>query len=130
MLSAWTSELGVSQGRIAPAGFTPSEGSFAFVLGNDLPGLLRRLEPGDFAELKQQADFGDAKLVRVRVRLRPPTRAPEGAAWKASIRIDGEQRAAVLLIPGRTRDLADMAVNVSKLSGTHELAFRLELAAV
>ena len=129
MLSAWTSELGVSQGRIAPAGFTPAEGSFAFVLGNDLPGLFRKLEVGDFAELKQQADFGDAKLVRLRARLRPPARTPDDAVWKASIRIDGEQRAAVLLIPGRTRDLADMAVNVSKLSGPHELAFRLELTA-
>jgi hypothetical protein len=33
-------------------------------------------------------------------------------------------------VPGRLRDRADLAANVSKLSGNHELAFRLEVVAV
>ena len=129
-LTAWNRELGMTQGRIAPAAFTPPEGTFAFVLGRDLPGLMQKLEVGDFVEVKQTADFGDANLVRLRARLRPPATVPAGVAWKASLRIDGGERASQLLVPGRTRDRVDLAANVSKLAGDHELGFRLELVAV
>lgn len=129
-LTAWNRELGTTQGRIAPATFTPPEGEFAFVLGCDFPGLAQKLNVGDFVEVKQTADFGDAKLVRFRARMRPPESVPEGVAWKASLRIDGAERASTLLLPGRTRNRVDLAANVSKLSGDHELAFRLALVAV
>jgi hypothetical protein len=129
-LTAWNRELGTTQGRIDPRGWTPPQGAFAFVLGRDLPGLRQALEVGDFAEVKQTADFGDAKLVRLRARMRPPREVPAGVAWKASLRIDGAERASQILVPGRTRDRIDLAANVSKLSGDHELSFRLELVAV
>ena len=129
-LTAWNRELGTTQGRIAPEAFTPPEGTFAFVLGRDLPGLAQRLNVGDFVEVKQTADFGDAKIVRFRARMRPPASVPAGAGWRASIHIDGAERAGALLVPGRTRDRVDLAANVSKLSGNHELAFRLALVAV
>ncbi len=129
-LTAWNRELGTTQGRIAPAAFTPPERTLAFVLGRDLPGLAHKLEVGDFVEVKQTADFGDAKIVRFRARMRPPESAPGGAGWRASIRIDGAEYASALLLPGRTRDRADLAANVSKLSGDHELAFRLAVVAV
>jgi hypothetical protein len=129
-LTAWDRELGTTQGRIAPAGFTPPEGAYAWVLGHDLPGLTQKLEVGDYVEVKQSADFGDAKLVRVRARLRPPSSVHSGLAWKSSLRIDGVERASALLVPGRTRDMLDLAANVSKLTGNHELAFRLELVLV
>ncbi len=127
-LTAWNRELGTTQGRIAPAGFVPPEGSFAFVLGRDLPGLVEKLAVGDYVEAAQSADFGDTQLVRLHARLRPPASIPPGVEWKASLRIDGAERALQLLAPGRTRDRVDLAANVSKLSGNHELAFRLELA--
>ncbi len=129
-LTAWNRELGGTQGRIQPSGFTPPEGTFAFVLGRDLPGLGQKLNLGDFVEVKQTADFGDATLVRLRARLRPPDSVPAGVAWRASLRIDGVARASALLEPGRTRDRLDLAANVSKLSGNHELGFRLEVVAV
>jgi hypothetical protein len=129
-LTAWNRELGTTQGRVQPQGFVPPQGEFAFVLGRDLPRLTQKLEVGDFVEVKQTADFGDAKLVRFRARLRPPTSVPAGVAWKASLRIDGGERTSQLLAPGRTRDRVDLAANVSKLAGDHELAFRLELVAV
>jgi hypothetical protein len=129
-LTAWNRELGTTQGRVEPQGFVPPQGEFAFVLGRDLPRLTQKLEVGDFVEVKQTADFGDSKLVRFRARLRPPTSVPASVAWKASLRIDGGERASQLLAPGRTRDRVDLAANVSKLSGDHELAFRLELVAV
>ena len=129
-LAAWNRELGTTQGRISPVGFAPPQGEFVFVLGRDLPGLRQKLDVGDFVEVRQTADFGDAKLVRFRSRMRPPESIPAGLAWKASLRVDGAERASALLAPGRTRDRVDLAANVSKLTGDHELAFRLELVAV
>jgi hypothetical protein len=129
-LAAWNRELGTTQGRLMPQGFTPPEGTFAFVLGRDLPGLAQKLALGDFVEVKQTADFGGSKLVRFRSRVRPPVTMPAGFGWKASLRIDGTERTSTMLTPGRTRDRFDLAANVSKLSGNHELAFRLELVAV
>ena len=129
-LTAWNRELGTTQGRVDPQGFTPPQGEFVFILGRDLPGLVQRLEVGDFVEVKQTANFGDTKLVRLRARMRPPASVPAGVAWKASLRIDGGERASALLVPGRTRDRVDLAANVSKLLGDHELGFRLELVAV
>jgi hypothetical protein len=129
-LTAWNRELGTTQGRVDPQGFTPPQGEFVFVLGRDLPGLQQRLEVGDFVEVKQTASFGDTKLVRLRARMRPPASVPAGVAWKASLRIDGGERVSTLLVPGRTRERVDLATNVSKLAGDHELGFRLELVAV
>ncbi len=129
-LTAFNRELGETQGRIRPSGFSAPEGTFAFVLGRDFPGLAQRLNIGDFVEVRQTAHFGDAKLVRVRARLRPPASTPVGIAWRASLRVDGDIRASALLEPGRTRERVDLAANVSKLSGEHELGFRLEVVAV
>jgi len=129
-LTAWNRELGTTQGRSRPALFTPPEGSFAFVLGRDLPGFFQKFNVGDFAEVKQTADFGDAKLVRFRGRIRPPQSLPGGIGWKASIHIDGGERVSTLLVPGGVRDRVDLAANVSSLSGNHELAFRLSVVAV
>ncbi|HYM98069.1 MAG TPA: phage tail protein [Candidatus Sulfotelmatobacter sp.] len=126
-LTAWTRELGATQGRIMPRGFVPPEGTFAFVLGRDLPGLTQRLVVGDFVEVHQTADFGGASFVRFRARMRPPAALPPGVAWRASVLVDGTERASAVLTPGRTRDRADLAADVSKLSGGHNLVFRLEL---
>ncbi len=129
-LRAWNRELGTTQGRIAPHGVAPAEGAYAFVLGRDLAGLVQKLAVGDHVEMRQTADFGDNKLVRLRARLRPPATMPAGVAWKVSLRIDGAERVSTLLLPGRARDRMDLGANVSRLTGNHELAFRLELVAV
>jgi len=115
---------------MAPGSYIPASGTFAFVLGHDLPGLAQKLAAGDHVEVRQTASFGDVKLVRVRARMRPPSSVPAGLAWRASLRIDGTERAGAALQPGQTRDRIDLAANVSKLAGDHELAFRLELVAV
>ncbi len=129
-LVAWNRELGTAQGRLAPQSYVPSSGTFAFVLGHDLPGLAQKLAVGDHVEVRQTASFGDTKLVRVRARMRGASSVPAGLAWRASLRIDGAERAGAVLEPGRTRDRIDLAANVSRLTGDHELAFRLDLVAV
>lgn len=52
-----TRDLGVAQGRIAPAGFTPV-GSYAFVLGTDVADAVDAFNVGDYVEVSQNADFG------------------------------------------------------------------------
>lgn len=53
-----------------------------------------------------------------------------GAAWKMSILVDDAVQFSTLGQRGKKVLTNDVAVNVSKLSGTHKLAFRLELVAL
>lgn len=126
-LTAWNRALGTAQGRIAPTAVTPPEGGFVFVLGSDEAGYFHKLKPGDFTEVIQSADFGDSKLLRAHVVIRPPAAIPSGLRWVLSTRIDGDEYARVEVAVGRERSLGDVAANVSKLTGEHQLAFRLTL---
>ncbi|MCL2726696.1 MAG: hypothetical protein FWD69_19935 [Polyangiaceae bacterium] len=125
-LTAFTSRLGRSQGRIA----TPNATSGAFVLGDDEPGRFFELAPGDHAEVTQETDLTDIMLVRALLRLRVPASTPSGLAWEASLIVDGTKCARMRARPGRERLVTDLAANVSKLSGLHILGVRLELVAV
>ena len=55
---------------------------------------------------------------------------PAGLAWEASVVVDGVKRSRMTCAPGRTRSITDLAANVSKLTGTHDVGVRLELVAV
>jgi len=122
--------LGTRQGRISPVGFTPTSGDFAFVLGSDADGDVHDFEIGDHAEVQQSVDVSAENFIRARLRLRNPSQLPAGVGWQASITIDGAPGATMLLADGRSRDRADMAANVSKLTGNHVVGLRLELVAV
>ena len=75
-VNAWNTRLGTEQGRIAPVNFTPTQGSFVFCLGNDLPGRLVRMKVGDFVENEQTADFGGSTLLRFNARTRGSLQLP------------------------------------------------------
>jgi hypothetical protein len=124
-LTAFTSRLGRGQGRLA----TPRAmgGDYAFVLGDDEPGRLFELAPGDHAEVTQETDLTSVMLVRALLRLRVPASTSAGLAWEASIIVDGNKLAATRARPGRERLVTDLAANVSKLSGLHTIGVRLEL---
>ena len=126
-LDAFRSRLGVGQGRIQPAGATPPSGDHVFVLGEDESGRIFELAPGDRAEVLQDADLTDVDLVRAHLRLRVQASLPEGLAWEVSIVIDGSKRARATCLPGRQREITDLAGNVSKLAGVRQVGVRLEL---
>jgi len=128
-LTPFTSRLGVGQGRIAPGGAPAHSGDHAFVLGEDAPGRIYTLAEGDHVEVLQETDLTDVDLLRAHLTLRTPADVPEGLAWEAQIVVDGAALARVAGRPGRTRDLTDLAANVSKLSGVHTIGVRLELIA-
>lgn len=124
-LTAFTSRLGRGQGRLATPKATG--GDYAFVLGDDEPGRLFDLAPGDHAEVTQDTDLTGVMLVRAFLRLRVPASMPAGFAWEASILVDGMKFARMQARPGRERLVTDLAANVSKLSGLHTIGVRLEL---
>ena len=125
--TAFDIALGRTQGRLQPEGFPPVTGEYAFVLGSDEPGHLCLLNSGDYSEVTQDVDCTGIDFVRVRLRLRTPASLPAGHFWEASLLVDGVKQASMVLDANRIRDRADMAGNVSKLAGTHPVAFRLEL---
>ena len=55
---------------------------------------------------------------------------PEFRAAEVAILVDGTKVATATCKPGCTRVVSDLAANVSKLSGLHTVAVRLELLAV
>ncbi|WNG39356.1 hypothetical protein F0U61_41100 [Archangium violaceum] len=128
-LTAFTSRLGRGQGRIRPANAAPASGDYLFVLGEDEPGRLFELAPGDFAELTQATDLTGVALLRAQLRFRVPASLPAGLTWEASLTINGVKYARAKGRPGRERLLTDLAANVSKLSGVHTVGARLELIA-
>lgn len=124
-LTAFTSRLGVGQGRV-PAVQT-SEGDHVFVLGERERGRFSGLAPGDRAEVTQSVDLTEVRFVRAALSLDVPESVPDGLAWEASIVVDGAKRAAARARRGRTRTLSDLAANVSKVTGVHLVGVRLEL---
>ncbi len=124
-LDAFCRNLGVTQGRVEVA-----PGELRFVLGELEPGRLFDLATGDFAEVVQTTDLTGITLVRVRLTLRAPAGIPAGSAWEASIVVDGAKLARIACESGRTRAITDLAANVSKLTGAHEVGVRLELVSV
>ena len=126
-LDAFTSRLGLGQGRIQPQGIIAPSGDYLIVLGDDEPGRFFELDAGDRAEMVQDTDLTSVDLVRAWLRLRVPASLPPGLAWEASITVDGTKAARVTCMPGRERLLTDLAANVSKLTGVHQVGVRLEL---
>ena len=122
--------FGTEQGRLSdPAGFTPPEGRFLFVLGSDVPGRLARVVPGDHAEVFQTGDFGAGQVLRTRMRIRAPLVPPGGdRQWVAQMRVDDVVVTSRVIPAGRTRTLNDMAWCVAHLNADpHKIAFRLQL---
>lgn len=126
-LTAFTSRLGLGQGRLA----TPlaASGEYAFVLGDLEPGRFFELAVGDHAELTQTTDLTGVKLVRATLRLQVPAGLSPGLAWEAALVVDGVPLAKARTRPGRERVLTDLAANVSKLAGPHTVGVRLSLVA-
>jgi hypothetical protein len=128
-LDAFTCRLGLGQGRVQPRAGAGS-GEWAFVLGEDEAGRLFELNAADHADVVQNTDLTGIDLVRAYLALRVPADVPATLAWQASLIIDGTKVATFTARPGRTRTFTDLAGNVSKLSGTHQVGVRLELVGV
>lgn len=131
--TAFDACLGASQGRLEAAavdGAPAPSGDYVFVLGDAEAGRFHELASGDHVEVRQEVDLTDADFVRAQLRLRVPESTPPGWRWVASIRVGGNPLAQATCAPGRERVLTDLAANVSKLAGLHEVVVRLALEEV
>lgn len=131
--TAFNARLGTSQGRVdalAVDGMPAPSGDYVFVLGDAEASRFHELASGDHAEVRQSVDLTAADFVRAQLRLRVPESTPPGWRWVASIRVDGNPLAQATCAAGRERVLTDLAANVSKLAGVHEVAMRLGLEEV
>lgn len=136
-LNPWQADLGTTQGRIVPSGWTPPEGTHAFVLGSDVPGVERSFVAGDYMRVEQSADLTGIKSIRPRVRVRPPSSIPAGAKWSIIFGVDTDGQVVYELdgsadsaLTGETRDIDDVVINTSALSGTHAIRVTLRLDGV
>ncbi len=118
---AFSARLGLSQGRVEIDGY------HVFVLGDDRTSYLHDLKPGDFSEVNQESDLTAVDLVRADLALSIPSSLPSEFYWEVSIVVSGNKLATATGRPDRTRQLHDLAANVSKLSGPHQVGVRLQL---
>ena len=126
-LDAFTARLGVGQGRIEPTNAIPLSGDYVFVLGEDEPDRFFELAPGDYAEVVQDVDLTEHDLVRTNLHLRVPASLQAEYEWKVAIIVDGSKLAKATCLAGRERNITDLAANVSKMTGVHQVGVRLEL---
>jgi hypothetical protein len=123
--TAFNRLFGTTQGRIAPTGFAPT-GSFAFVLGSDLPGVVGTFNTGDKAVLSQTFDTTGVKLVRFQACMRAPSTGP---AWTFAWGVDGGISGQRALRPGKVVDMVDGVMDVSQLApGNHTLQLTLQVS--
>jgi len=114
--------------RVAPAGWTPPEGSFVFVFGSDDPGWEGYFLPDDEVRIEQVDTYGSAKFIRARARLRGPIVAPPtGWKWEAFAVVGADEAWSYELLPGATRDLVDLAISTQGLGGSVNLGFGLRV---
>lgn len=128
--TAFEADFGAGQGRCVPAGWTPPDGAVVYVLGHDLPGVVRNFATGDYHEISQDftVDAG-AAILRFRARVRPPAAVSPAPVvrWALQLLVDGTAFYEVPLpFGGAERDLADLCFPVQGLS-TARVAVRLAL---
>jgi phage tail-like protein len=119
--------LGTRQGRITPVNYAPVSGSYVYVLGDDLPGNIGQLGQNDYVEAKRNVTCDGVSFIRGTFYFRPQTLAmPGGTSWEAAVFVDGVEQVKVPFTT-KKRQRFDLAANVSKLTGSHEVIFRLRL---
>lgn len=123
-------------------------GDYVFCLGSDLPGDVREVCDGDTLTVTQTADLTGIILIRFQAKLRPPATSPThyvdtatglvgpgGGSppplrwlfqWGVDLSFKG-QRLINPAIP-RVVTLLDGAIDVSQITGVHDINFRLAVA--
>jgi hypothetical protein len=107
-------------------------GLYCFVLGSDEAGWFDELRDGDHIGVyRTDLDMTGIRFLRARLRVRGPAANPPGGyEWRLSILVNDVQKMLRSILPTRAYDTEDIGVNVSKLTGTHKVEFRLTFVRV
>jgi phage tail-like protein len=112
--------------RIAPTGWAPPQGDFAWVFGNDLPGWTAKFMTGDGARIEQTAAVSPARIMRARGYFRGPRAAlPTGWAWEAFGGTSSGDLWVVQLTPGSARSVDDLIFSTRSYPGDVRFGIRL-----
>jgi sporulation-control protein spo0M len=125
-LTAFNSRLGFSQGRIP----LEETDQFVFVLGDDVPGYVYNLEPGDHAQVVQEIDLTDVSIVQTELSVKVQDSTPDRIGFELSIVVDNIKMATTVCLTGQERRITDLSANVSKSTGVHTVGVRLEIVEV
>lgn len=114
----FTKGFGFTAGRLTPVGWTPPDGTKAFVLGSDTEGQIGDFTDGDQIYLHQDGPVAAGDYVRVRARLRCPLipSLPNPYHWELWAGINLGVRLVRVLPAGRTRDLVDVTFHTGDLA--------------
>jgi adhesin HecA-like repeat protein len=123
-LDAFTSDLGLSQGRVV---LSTEPRTAVLVLGHLSPRHTARLRPGDHVQAEQEVDLTAERLLQTQGTLGVQDDLAPGLAWEVSLCVGGTKRARLLARAGEVKSISDLAVNVSADEGLHVVALRLEL---
>jgi phage tail-like protein len=117
--------------RVQPAGWTAPEGSYVFVFGCDEAGREGYFLPDDEVSISQIDSYGSARFIRAKARLRgPDVEPPTGWRWEAYSQVFSDETWAFELLPGETRDLTDLAINLVTIGGGGAITLRFGLRLV
>jgi hypothetical protein len=110
---------------VGPIDFDETE-TAAFVLGADGAGWFDDLIQFDgVGTYRTDFDCTGVNVLRARIRLRGPNIALPIGTWVLTVLVNDNPKVSVELPIGRTEDLLDIGVNVSKLTGTQKIEYRL-----
>lgn len=121
----WEATFGEGEGRIVPANWTPTEGTFAFVLGSDIPGLTGKLKTGDNIQISQSGNY-PAGSFHFAARTRGPSSVPDQCWWEAAFLVGGTVALVRRIDADELLDFADMGWEVTN-GAAGALAFTLTL---
>lgn len=124
MADLLSSQLGVTQGRIAPTGWNVPDGTYVLCLGSDLPGVFEEVADGQGIQVEQTADIGTAStdpnsFIRFRARIRGPESMPGDWVWYFSFYTESLEHFWPIE-PGKTFDLSQCALPTTAFSGTNK----------
>lgn len=125
VFDVFQTDPGIDAGRIEPTGVVPADGSYVFCLGHDTPGYKGFVQPGDYDEVSQTGTFPAGTVLSFQAVTRGPVAPPPtGYTWQADVLVDGTSVGSRVLA-GDASVAWDWEVDLSGVSGSHELAFRL-----
>jgi hypothetical protein len=121
-LTPFDARLGRDQGRLAHGS------GHAVWIGSAQDGRKYEMSAGDLVDIVRVADVTGDLLVKFSIRFTSPRGMTGGHIWRVCLLLDGEVVTSAAGWPGYERVL-DLAIDVSHVSGEHEVGVRLILEA-
>lgn len=116
---------GHRSGRMQPQQWQAPDGSWALAIGAELPGADEDIVVGDHYGLKQEVDFTGVYLLGFAVKFRQSASAAT-TSFQAKLLIDDIEYWSLEPAASQTAEYARRTINVTDISGSAIVEFRLE----